>query len=188
MTDTPAIIAIIGKRGEGKTMLLSLLNWYDWLLEKHIWTNYHFLNGKERSHHMTKDFLQTFFDTQGEAFLQTHGGVLAIDEIATFIDAYDFRSKKAKIFSMFVVQTRKRNVYMRYTTQQLRLVPIRIRDNTDYIFEPSYDRTKDILYVDVYSFDGKYKTYKKTMKIFRALFLCKKHQLYDTNEIIEVLE
>lgn len=188
MTDTPAIIAIIGKRGEGKTMLLSLLNWCDWLHEKHIWTNYHFLDGKERSHHMTKDFLQTFFDTQGEAFLQTHGGVLAIDEIATFIDAYDFRSKKAKIFSMFVMQTRKRNVKLLYTTQQLRLVPIRIRDNTDYIYEPSYEKETDMLYVDVFSFDGKFKTYIRTWKIMKALFLCQKHGLYNTNELIEVLD
>ena len=182
------ILAFVGKRGSGKTLLMSIFIAMDQIKwGTHAWTNYGMSSKKWGGHDATRmsgTFLKSFFETKGEAFLKTHGGILAIDELATFLDAYSFRSKKNVIFSMFLMQTRKRNVSLYFTTQQMNMVPIRIRNNTDRIIRPFYDTETDIITYDIFDFEPPLEIYVRTLMLRNA---SKWFGLYSTTELIDVM-
>lgn len=64
---------------------------------------------------------------------QLQDAVLLLDEIHIAIDSRNSMSKKNKIISYFILQTRKRNVRLLYTTQHLHQVDRRLRDTTDIL-------------------------------------------------------
>lgn len=178
------IVGILGKRGSGKTLLLTYLLWYYAKRESlPIFTNYGADIPNMECTTMDTAFMKSFFDTKGEAFLSMKGGLIGIDEFPVFLDAYDFRTKASKVFSYFVVQTRKRNVSLFYTAQQPRLVPIRIRDNTDLFIYPRLEGTT--LFYDVYDYEAPFMSFKHTLQIPR---IDKIFGWYDTEQIIQTLE
>lgn len=59
--------------------------------------------------------------------------VLLIDEAHIFIDSRSSMEKKRKIITYFILQTRKSNVRLLYTTQHMGQVDKRLRDTTDII-------------------------------------------------------
>lgn len=183
--DRTPIIGFIGRRGSGKTLLMSIFASIAARSGDTIFANYALVIPSITVQKMDKPFLQSFFTTKGEAFLRGKNGTICIDELPTFIDAYDFRTKKAKVFSYFVLQTRKRGVSLYYTAQQLNLVPIRVRNNTDLLIHPTYDKSTDILKYTIYEYLPPRVIKKAQLEIKQAsLFF----GLYNSDEIIEVLD
>lgn len=179
--DRTPIIGFLGRRGSGKTLLMSIFAQVAHQQGDKLFSNYS-LDGAER---MDKAFLRSFFDTKGEAFLRGRDATICIDELPTFLDAYDFRSKAAKIFSYFILQTRKRGVSLYYTAQQLHLVPIRVRNNTDLLIHPTYDKAKDVIVYTIHHYRPPRVITYKTLTILKA---SRFFSLYDSNEIIDVLD
>lgn len=176
-----AICAFIGQRGSGKTLLMSIFAQMEKENGSDVFSNYG-LKGAEK---MDKDFLKSFFDTKGEAFTRGKNCLFCIDELPTFVDAYDFMKKSARIFSLFVLQTRKRGVKLFYTTQQISMAPIRVRKNTDYLILPTYIKESDELRFTVRKYypPRSIVVSKHTIKNASRFFA-----LYDSSEIIDVLE
>lgn len=176
-----AIVAFVGQRGSGKTLLMSILAQKEYESGIGLFSNY----GLKNAEKMDKEFLKSFFDTKGEAFTRGKDCLFCIDELPTFVDAYDFMKKSTRIFSLFILQTRKRGVKLFYTTQQISMAPIRVRKNTDYLIHPTYDKGKDQLHFTIRKYlypksivVGKY-TITKASRFFT---------LYDSSEIIQVLD
>lgn len=185
MFERTPIIAFVGKRGDGKTLLMTIFSKARVDDGDALFANY----GVKipRAHYMDLDFLRSFFDTKGEAFLHGQNATICIDEIALFIDSHDWKSKKAKIFSYFVAQTRKRGVCLFYTTQRMNMVPNRIRDNTDLIIMPRLDKKTDTLHYSIIEYDPD-KGYGNVRKELSISNVSRFYPLYDTQERIQMLE
>jgi len=186
------IVAIVGKRGNGKTLLMNYFILNDILEGMSVWANYHitpenlgtaYEKYSLQCARMTKEFLESFFVTKGEAFLKVNGGVLAIDELSTFADSYTSQGKN-RLFIIFLLQTRKRNVKFYYTVQQFAQAQKRIRENTDLIVHPYYDKAKDEIIYDIFSYNYPVKEYIATKRISN---ISRYFPLYDTNEIIDIM-
>jgi len=111
---------------------------------------------------------------------------IAIDEITVFADCRSSMKKMNKLLSYFILQTRKRNVTLYYTTQDINMVDLRLANHTDIrIVAEKIPKNKG----------GYYENYRKyTIYDLRDLrnFRYKKFYLdirpfykyYDTNEVI----
>lgn len=183
--DRTPIIGFLGRRGDGKTLLMSIFALAAAKGGDKIFTNYALKLPGFKTEKMDKVFLKSFADTKGEAFLRGVDATICIDEFPTFIDSYDFRTKKAQIFSYFVLQTRKRGCSLYYTAQQLNLVPIRVRNNTDLLIHPTFDKKYDTLTYTIHQYMP---PVVKPMKTLIIKNVSQYFGLYDSNEIIEVLE
>jgi hypothetical protein len=185
-----AIIGFIGDMGAGKTLLMSIFALKAVSITKSmIYTNYE-LNfskviGDVEIEYMNKDFLKSFFSKEGKAFKTVYNTILLIDEISAFIDSYTQMSKKAQIFSKFVLQSRKRNVTIMYTAQFMNLIPLRIRKVTNRIVMPTYDDKKDVLEYDVYKYDGSVMTLMSSLYIPQA---SRYFDIYNTDIVIDLLD
>lgn len=120
---------------------------------------------------------------------------LAIDEITVFMDCRTSMKKMNRFISYFILQTRKRNVTMYYTTQDFGMVDKRLINHTDVriICEkiPKYKEDKDGNLIK----DG-YVTHWREYTIYdlrdRKNFNWRQFKLkispyydyYDTNEVI----
>ncbi len=186
-----AIVGFLGDLGTGKTLCMSYFAYKLACIpgRTSIYSNFSMFFNKYgcdvELKQMNKEFLQSFFDTKGEAYKSVNNTLLIIDEISAFIDSYEQMGKKNKVFSKFVLQSRKRNVKIFYTAQYKSLIPKRIRLATNMIIRPMYHLKKDILEYSIYKFDGENEYYQKTKIIKNA---SRYFDMYDTNEIIQVLD
>jgi hypothetical protein len=185
----------IGLLGSGKTlsMVRDMIN--DKKKGKKIITN---LVTNFESTTLSKEFFKDFSkDKTGELFNCT----LAIDELHIFLDSRRSTSKRNTAISYFILQTRKRGVTLRGTSQFFSQVEIRLRNVTDYLTEcRSYiKKGKDFIKVTpLKMLDGlsqeeqnnlwiENKTYDRAGHLInRCLFKAKPYyKYYDTNQIIE---
>lgn len=119
------IIAITGSMGSGKTLLMTIMahKYYsDKRIKASVYANYG-LNFPFKPLHM-KDIADAEFDFSN--------AVLALDELHLFMDSRQSGTKKNRIISYFITQSRKRNIIFIYTTQQSHQIDKRLRSNTDY--------------------------------------------------------
>lgn len=73
--------------------------------------------------------------------------VLLVDEAQILFESSQFMSKENKKFSHFVQQLRKRNIHLLYTSQFTKRVDVRLRENTDILVEPRYNKKFDVVKV-----------------------------------------
>jgi hypothetical protein len=182
-----AIIAVIGDIGSGKSLWMTFLI-YSLCKEAKstIYSNYALAIKGTDIVRMDKKFLKSFFDIKGRAFTTVKNIILAIDEISTFIDSYDQMLKPNKIFSKFILQSRKRDVTFIYSAQHLNsLVPKRIRLVTNYIVRPEYDDDADVLHYSVFRFDGVNESLLCEKQIEQA---SRYFRFYDSYKEIDILE
>ena len=179
------IIGFVGRRGDGKSLLMSVFALAQAQSGDTIFANYGLSLPNTTVQRMDAAFLKSFFDTKGEAFLRGRNATICIDELTTFLDAYEHFSKPARIFNLFVLQSRKRSVSIFYTAQQMNLVPIRIRNNTDLLIHPTYDKASDVLTYTIHQYEPPHVRPLKTISIRQA---SRFFALYDSNQIIDVLE
>lgn len=168
------IVAIVGRRGYGKNVLLTKLA-----------DTYHragitvFANYSLDIPHYEIDFNEI---ASFPSYL--HDCVLLIDEAHVGADSYNFWSKLVKDITDFITQTRKLRITIYYATQNFRNVAIRLREQTDYVFEtePAHYfngmRKPDYFRVTVYD--------KFEDEFIRAFEYNGKpyYKLYNTNELI----
>jgi len=111
---------------------------------------------------------------------------IGIDEITVFLDCRKSMSKMNRMLSYFILQTRKRNVNMYYTTQDFGMVDLRlIRHTSIQIFcENVYNDDNDLIpNVKKYSMlDLRDKRNLSFTNFY--LDISPYYKYYDTNEII----
>lgn len=144
------VIAIVGASGSGKTLLLSQYAYRNWFLGRRIYANYDLDFGTPRSNLKQRidDGRLNYtplFEPQ-DLFKITDGSAIFISEIDTFgagenykggVDSYDYKSEAATITEKFFKKKlRKLHCSIFYDVQQLRMVPIRIKEETITVFEP----------------------------------------------------
>lgn len=116
--------------------------------------------------------------------------VLLMDEIHISVDSRSSMSKRNKAISYFILQTRKRNVRLLYTTQHLHQVDKRLRDTTDIICFCKNLSNKTSLVnnaLHTYIMQEYLMQWKETAKpIQRQLYANPIFPLFDTTEIVDM--
>lgn len=112
--------------------------------------------------------------------------VLGIDELTVYTDCRMSMSKANRFFSYLVLQSRKRNVDVYYTTQSLGMIESRVVDHTYFIIlcEKVYDKFNKLLenyrYYTIFDFRNRLNPkIKHFVMDIRPFF-----KFYDTNQII----
>lgn len=188
----PKLIGVIGDRGDGKTLLMTYLLYQDWLKGYNIVSNYHLYfpkdNNRERPVYLTYNEIIEIPDTLKQASV-------GLDEIQMGADSRRGLAKGNLLITKLVTQMRKRDLDIYYSTQRLKMVDKRVRDQTDYFIimqrYPCFDdetgkkgakwfryQVLDAEFLDVINEgdNSGWRYFKATKKMY---------ELYDTNEIIE---
>lgn len=198
------ITAYIGDRGSGKTLAMTIRLYNDFYLKnKKIFSNYGLLFGKKQ---LCAKLDKAFYDDFKSSKFELNNCAVAVDEAHVFVDGRRAMSAKNIMFSKFVTQSRKRDVDLFYTTQDVSIerflvsgqVELRLRKLTDEII---FCKT-----ITLFN-DGKQPAVNyehiintKTMRMYALQFHYRAGQLvkkayvfgnpffktYDTNEIIDL--
>ena len=176
------IVGIIGKRGCGKT--ITMAKTVKDMLEKGrtIYTNFH-INKKgidkkyyKKIHLLDNEFFKNYKD------FKLYNCALFLDEVYVYIDARTSMSKRNRLWSYFINQTRKRDVDLYYTTQFFRQVELRLRENTEFFIYPTLvkENDKKIIINKIYSYGDTLKKIGIERFVGNDYF-----DVYDTDEIID---
>lgn len=132
--ETNKIIAILGRRGRGKSLLAVYYTHSYFKLGKtiysNIWLSFPY---KKITLEMLRDLPECLNDS-----------VILLDEIQVWADAYKFFSKSSMSLSKLVTQLRKRNIILIFTTQFMKQTIVRVRDQVDYIVVMQYYNDNNI--------------------------------------------
>ena len=166
------LTGITGGMGSGKTLIMTLLGYLEHLSGKKVLANYHL--------HFPFDYLS--LNTVMEQIkdnVQLTNIVMLIDEMHIAFDARSSMSSRNRYGSYFVLQTRKRDVQLYFTTQSIWQVDIRVRENMDRMITCS--KIGDNLFEYVIC------DYTQDPPITKKLRMngVVAYQLYDTREIID---
>ena len=167
------IVGVQGGLGDGKTLLMTKYLVKDYQMNRNIVANYG-LKIIDYTPLKIKDLLDNKVDLQDVS--------VGIDEFTVFADCR--RSMSNTIITYFILQTRKRNVCLYYTTQDFSMMDKRILRHTNiFITAESIEKYDDYRQYTV--IDARKRIHKVsgfTMHI-PPIF-----KFYDTNEIIMPLE
>ncbi|MFX0132511.1 MAG: hypothetical protein ACFFDN_02575 [Candidatus Hodarchaeota archaeon] len=120
------IIGIEGGLGSGKTIMMVRYLVKDFLKhEKKIFSNFKLKKIKYKP----LDVMEILEMDEGGFNLSDIS--CAIDEFTVFADCRTSMRKMNRFISYFILQTRKRNVTLYYTTQDFNMVDLRIINHTD---------------------------------------------------------
>lgn len=171
------IIAYVGERGSGKTLSMVAQSYKDKKkYKKRILANMEELKFKD--FFLDKNILLDFANKNS----MLSNCVLVIDEIHNLVDSRRSTAKGNLIFSYLVLQSRKRDVDIYYTTQDIGQVDKRLRQQTDLIIScESYEiiNKEGLKLVFIQQFIESRKNLTKRVIFGNPIF-----RLYDTNEII----
>ncbi len=114
------IVAYCGTLGAGKTLLMSICAYDEYLRGRKIYANYSLC----------------FADrvTSWEELYQLENGVICIDELQVLADSRKFSSAQNLEMSQWLLQTRKIGLDFHFTTQGIDQVDKRFRTVLDYMF------------------------------------------------------
>ncbi len=175
------IVGIIGKRGCGKTITMAktVVDMLD--KGKTIYTNFHInKKGIKKKYHNKINLLDSAFFKNYKDF-KLYNCALFLDEIYVYIDSRTSSSKRNRLWSYFINQTRKRDVDLYFTTQFFRQVELRLRENTEYFIFPQIIKQANsiLIYNKIYSYGDSLKRIGNERFIGNDYF-----NVYDTDEII----
>lgn len=128
------IILLIGNMGGGKTICMTKYLYQNYIANQKVYANYklHF-KFNELSINILKDYTNS-----NKSF---NNSSIGIDEAHIFLDSRNFMSKRNKVLSYFLLQSRKRKIKAYLTFQKYHQVDKRIRDNASYlIFCDSFEK------------------------------------------------
>ena len=160
------ITGIVGDLGGGKTLLMTYQGYKRFLRGQRIMANY----GVRYKHAR----LNAAVLVEMDADLQDL--VILGDEFHIVIDSRNSMTADNKAITYFVLQTRKRNVHLYFTTQDEGQVDVRLRMRVDYW----------IYCTRIGKHHFRYKIYTRRGKLIGTLVLDgrKYYHLYDTTETI----
>lgn len=169
------IIGIVGSMGSGKTLIATALAHHYMKGGATVYANYK-LNFDSKALRLS-DIQDCDYDF--------HHALLIIDEIHLFLDSRTSGTKKNRIFSYFITQSRKRNLIFFYTTQNAHQVDKRLRSNTDYIIkcENMTPGAKENVIIK-WTITDMNTNISKTFAIKADPFF----KLYDTHQVIDFTE
>jgi len=183
------IIGVEGGLGSGKTILIVRYLYKDDKKGIPVYANFHLKNIR----HKLLDVMEILQMDKSKSDINNMS--LAIDEITVFMDCRTSITKMNRLISYFILQTRKRNVTLYYTTQHFGMVDKRLINHTDIrIIAEKIPKYKKSLQGDIIS-DGYYNNYRKytiydlrDLKNFKwksfKLKISDYYEYYDTNEVI----
>jgi hypothetical protein len=130
-----------------------------------------------------------FFENYAESKFDIRNALILIDEAHVFVDSRNAMTKKNKLFSKFITQSRKRSVDLLYTTQDKNpefflasgQVELRLRKMTDYIVFCESIKVDDEMYIIQKWCDSYGCLIKEPISYLASPF----YPLYDTDEIID---
>lgn len=173
------IIGLEGGMGSGKTIMMVRYLLKDFANGHKIFSNFGL-------RHIDYEFLN-IHDLMEDNNLQNLS--VGIDEITVFLDCRKSSSKMNRYISYFVLQTRKRNVNLYYTTQSFRMIDKRLLEHTEFqiVCSKIYNEYgNEIDGVRRYAIlDLRDITDIRNIKIKRLkLDITPYYDFYDTNEVI----
>jgi len=176
------IIGVIGNRGTGKTLFMTLEAFNQYRKQKTIYSNYELTFPKidkcKKPILIPDDFFLNY-----EKFNLTNV-CLFFDEIYIYIDSRTSGSKSNRVMSYFFNQTRKTGVDLYYSTQFFSQVDKRLRFNTEVFVIPKAikDKNKN-LFILVEICNRDLKLLDKWLIRAKPIF-----NLYNTDEIISMFD
>lgn len=165
------ILCFQGGLGQGKTFCASLfaIMLKDLNRKLTLYANYDLV--------LAKKF------TKLDELLDIKNSIIVYDELHLDIDSRKWFKNEAII--NFLLQLRKYNNFLLYTTQHIRQVDIRLRNITNYIFEI----VKTPNYFFIFAFDGLSLQLLRNFKISRrAIEKLGLYKIYNTFEIVKPVE
>ena len=160
------IVALLGDRGDGKTLSLTTLAKIYSNAGANVYANFD-LYDIEYTHIDFTDLIDY------PEYL--HDGVILLDEAHIGADAYAAFESSVQSITKFATQTRKRRLTIFYSTQVLTQTVKRLRQLTNYIYECQGSDINGVIIIDVYE---KYEyRYVKTIVLDGR-------KSFETNEII----
>ena len=175
------LIGIEGGLGSGKTLLMVRYLLKDFNKGNQIFSNF----GLNHIPYKVLNVLEILdFDKENKSLIDISMG---IDELTVFADCRTSIGKMNRLFSYFILQTRKRNVNLYYTTQNMMMIDKRVREHTDIqIFcEKIKDSDGEMIekkrHYTIWDFRDLHDIPKPTKFI---LDISKYFDYYDTNEVI----
>lgn len=177
---------ITGLKGAGKTAYMTKLLYDDFKRGHKVRANYKL---EFKSEGIDLDFLLTNpYELQNMS--------LGIDEAQTWLDCRMSASKKNRIFSYLMLQSRKRHVDIYFTSQQAANVDIRVRKNIDFLYEcvPMVQTPKGLKRARLEDIEGKkiarilitefnFEAEQKRKFVFNPTEIFK---IYDSDEFINI--
>ena len=175
------IVGIVGNRGTGKTLTMAKIGLEAIKKGKVVYSNFKFNTKKFTAEENTrlrmidKEFFINYKD------MKLRNCIILLDEVYVYFDSRSSATKRNRVFSYFINQTRKRGVDLYYTTQFFRQVEVRLRLNTEFFIIPSLIRERKTMIVinELISFADSMKTLGNEKFIGGDYF-----DIYDTDEII----
>lgn len=150
---------------------------------KTVYTNFHLnLKSIDKKYHKQIKLLDNVFFENYKNF-QLYDCSVYIDEAYIFFDSRMSQSKKNRIFSYFVCQTRKRTVNLVMSCQLFRSIDVRVRNQIELFIYPSCVKCDEgtIVRNDIYDAN----MHKKGKMIFKGDDY---FNAYNTEEIIDFTE
>ncbi len=165
------ICAVLGPRGSGKTLMLTAIADNAHSIGFNVFTNFT-LKGIPHTKLKGKEI-------EAKAN-EIKNGVLLIDEMHEVSDSYDPFAATPKQVATFAAQSRKRQITIFYSAQDLMQVAVRMRRLTDLVVEMYANEHKGYHDYRIMTKDMPHEVIKDFSTLYGAPFFDK----YDTNEII----
>lgn len=172
IANTYPIVCVLGDRGSGKTLTMTVLGDEYEKEGLSIFANYT-LKGIPYKHIEFKDIVKF------PPWLKN--GVILLDEGHIGMDAYNFFSRQVKDITTFITQTRKRKLIILYSTQNFTSVAKRLRVMTNYILQCNKTDVLGITRLDVFD-----RSKHNDKGFLKTIYIDGRENFknYDTNEII----
>jgi len=174
------IIGFIGTVGSGKTLGMTREGYKYHLKGMKVFANY----GLDFPH---EKLTSARFTELIQENTQLQDCVIMLDELHVWLDSRNSMKKKNKTITYFILQTRKRNVRLLYTTQHFDQVDKRLRNTTDIlVFCRNVTNQKSITEVGLTLLEQEYFFQYGHSPARRYVYLANQwYDLYDTSEIID---
>ena len=169
------VIAIVGRRGSGKTLLLTELLRDAFEHKRKVIANYHLR------------FPYTYLRLEDVAKLpeSIHDAALGLDELHMAADSRDFTRKSNRNLSTLFTQMRKRRCTVYYTTQFQSQIDKRIRQHTDVLIHCEPTDVPGVIRATVHDAPALMFSHVRDTILNRFVFDGRGiFDLYDTNEVI----
>jgi len=168
------IFSIVGDIGSGKTLTACYFCYKAYKNGQKIYSNINFSFPHEK---LDNKFFSDYLN-HGK---QINNCVVFIDEAYIYLDSRMTGTAQNRTLTYFILQTRKKNVTLIYTSQFLGQCDIRLRNNTDRVVYPKLYKNCNNSGQDVCKFAVQTPDGRTRKRMFVANLY---YKLYDTKEIV----